>query len=660
MGVSTRSCPTCQSELPGDAAYCAQCGAPTDTQILGDTLSGLRSTDRPSASYESEPDRLRQALGPNYELGRLIGRGGYAEVFAVRDLRLRRDLAIKVLRPDLIVTSNLLARFRREAEAVAALHHPHIVPVFDVGEAGGICYILMPLVQGESLKAILAREGRLPVEEARRILLEAASALAATHEAGVVHRDIKPENIVLEGRNRHVRLMDFGIAKAMDSGDRELTGTGVVVGTPQYMSPEQASGDISVDHRTDQYSLAVVGYQMVSGRVPFDGETARAIITRQLLERPPRLEQLVRDLPPAFVATLERAMEKDPRRRFDSIEQFAAALRGEVSPRAGQRPDPQVTRRRWLVAAGLLATAGATVAAMVRARPTAAPLDQPPTPSAAAADVPADTAQALASQPSPPTTPAVVVITTPVADTGIGALPAPAADSVPRPRLVAPPPLDCAAAYRNQDWPAALSRCREEADSGSVMANRALAAMYSAGLGTPVDLSQAVDRLERVARAGDGPVAFDLGRRYELGERGAPKDPTAATEMYRLAAEAGHLPAFAVLGARLEQGLGVPRSERKAAEVYEAGAKQSDVRSQAAIAAMYAEGRGVRKDEKMAFFWYETAAQGGDLGSQYQTAMLLFRGRGVARSDSTAMMWLERAASRGHPEARRELEKRRG
>src|SRR5206468_12536562 len=186
---------------------------------------------------------LQRALGPHFILGPLIGRGGYAEVFSVRDKRLKRDLAIKVLRPDLIVSRSLLARFRREAEAVAALHHPQIVPVYDVGEAEGICYIAMPLIRGESLKAVILREGCLPVTEVKRILSEAAHALSVAHQAGVIHRDTKPENIMLEGPEHRVLLMDFGIAKAVDANEAAVTATGVIVGTPQYMSPEQASGD---------------------------------------------------------------------------------------------------------------------------------------------------------------------------------------------------------------------------------------------------------------------------------------------------------------------------------------------------------------------------------------------------------------------------------
>ena len=168
----TRPCISCDHPVPADAAFCPACGVASASPILAETLIGVsRASATTSTSYELAPERLRAALGPNYELGRLIGRGGYAEVFAVRDLRLKRELALKVLRPDLILTDTLAARFRREAEAVAVLNHPNIVPVYDVGEADGILWLLMPLVQGETVKSLLAREQRLPVGEVRRILL---------------------------------------------------------------------------------------------------------------------------------------------------------------------------------------------------------------------------------------------------------------------------------------------------------------------------------------------------------------------------------------------------------------------------------------------------------------------------------------------------------
>ncbi|HLB54562.1 MAG TPA: serine/threonine-protein kinase, partial [Gemmatimonadales bacterium] len=303
----THPCPNCESPVPADALFCPACGLSAASSILSDTLVGTGSDQTGTPSYELVPERLQAALGPNYQLGRLLGRGGYAEVFTVRDRRLERELALKVLRPDLILSEQLLTRFRREALAVGSVQNPHIVPVYDVGESDGVLWLLMPLIQGETLKSILAREGHLPVPEARRILLEAAEALQAAHEAGVVHRDIKPENLMIEGKSGRVMLMDFGIAKAMDAGsDHTLTGTGVIIGTPKYMSPEQAMGKHGLTAASDQYSLAVVGYQMLSGRVPFEGENVREVMARQLFDEPIPLSRLLPDIPPEVSSTIHQ------------------------------------------------------------------------------------------------------------------------------------------------------------------------------------------------------------------------------------------------------------------------------------------------------------------------------------------------------------------
>ncbi|MCK6449206.1 MAG: serine/threonine protein kinase, partial [Planctomycetes bacterium] len=202
------------------------------------------------------------------------------------------------LRPDLVISEHLLTRFRREAETVAALRHPHIVPIYDIGEADGIAYILMPLIQGESLRALLMREGPRPVREATRIMLEASDALGAAHEA----------------------VMDFGLAKQQvvdgpNCGTSSLlsTQTGMILGTPHYMSPEQASGEPNLDHRSDQYSLAVVAYQMITGSLPFDGESTRAVLFQQMVGVPKSLRDLVPDVPASVAFTIDRALSKDPK-----------------------------------------------------------------------------------------------------------------------------------------------------------------------------------------------------------------------------------------------------------------------------------------------------------------------------------------------------------
>src|SRR5438046_5210223 len=212
--------------------------------------------------------RLIQALGSSYTVEGELGRGGMGVVYQARDERLKRQVAIKVLPPELAFREEIRIRFLREAETAARLSHPHIVPIHSVGEGpDGLVYFVMAYVDGESLAARLKRRGRLPAEEARRVMIETADALGAAHAVGIIHRDVKPDNILLEGSRGRVVVTDFGIAKALSSttGSATLTATGVAIGTPHYMSPEQAAGDREIDGRSDLYSLGVVGYQMLAG-----------------------------------------------------------------------------------------------------------------------------------------------------------------------------------------------------------------------------------------------------------------------------------------------------------------------------------------------------------------------------------------------------------
>ena len=291
-------------------------------------------------SREPHPDetahreRLQRALGESYALGRLLGRGGFAEVYAARDVRLGRDVAVKTLRFDLHSTSLLLDRFRREAATMAKLRHPNILPIYLVGEGEGLAYFIMPLITGSTLRDAIEREQRFSLGEARRILFEAANALHHAHQADTVHRDIKPDNIILEGEDRRVWVMDFGIAKAMEGSDTDLTGSGVIVGTPQYMSPEQASGD-PLDHRSDLYSLGVVGFQMVTGELPFTASSPQGIILKHITEEAPRVEQRRPECPRDLADLIARCLAKEPEDRWGSAEAVCTALRSaRVEPGA--------------------------------------------------------------------------------------------------------------------------------------------------------------------------------------------------------------------------------------------------------------------------------------------------------------------------------------
>jgi serine/threonine protein kinase len=275
---------------------------------------------------EALHDRVVAAIGAHYELETEIGRGGMSVVYRARDLRLNRPVAIKVLPPELAHDPAIRARFTREAQMSAQLSHAHIVPIYDVGEREGIAWFVMALVTGGNLATHLTREPRQPLDEVRRILTEVADALAYAHLRGVIHRDIKPDNILLDRQTGRAMVTDFGIAWATEAGAR-LTATGIAVGTPTYMSPEQAVGERELDGRSDIYSVGVLGYQMLTGRVPFEAGNSMALLLKHVTERPRPIDDLRPDAPRALRDTVERAMMKAPEDRWPT----AAALRDALS-----------------------------------------------------------------------------------------------------------------------------------------------------------------------------------------------------------------------------------------------------------------------------------------------------------------------------------------
>ncbi len=285
-----------------------------------------------------EPDhraRLQDALGPGYRLGELIGRGGFGSVYAAWDTRLEREVAVKTIRPDVFPSPHLLARFAREARAAAQLRHPHIMPIFAVGDADGVGYMVMPRIRGDSLRAALER-ALLSIAEARRVLLEVSSALCAAHEAGLVHRDVKPENILLEGSERRAVLTDFGIVKALRGADTAITQAGVLLGTPAYMSPEQALGR-DIDHRADIYSLGVVAFEMLAGRRPFEGTTPRELLALHLTTPAPDVRRYRAEVPKALASVVRRCLAKAATERWQRVGDFAATLRSVPIPAGDAR-----------------------------------------------------------------------------------------------------------------------------------------------------------------------------------------------------------------------------------------------------------------------------------------------------------------------------------
>jgi len=317
--------------------------------------------------------RLKEALGETYTIEGEIGRGGMGVVYRARDERLQRRVAIKVLPPELAFQQEIRERFTREAQTAARLQHPHIVPIHDVGEGNGLVYFVMGLVEGESLGGRIRRRGKLPPEEARRIMKETADALSAAHAVSVIHRDIKPDNILLEGTRGRVMVTDFGIAKALSAGSgATLTGVGVAIGTPSYMSPEQAAGERDVDGRSDLYSLGVVTYQMLTGELPFTAPTVAGILMKQITEPAPVLHEVHREIPEDLSLAVSRCLEKDPESRWSTADQLRRALESRTV--SGYRPTMTGTRAP---SPGTSAAARTRRTATDRARP--APLVGGPT-----------------------------------------------------------------------------------------------------------------------------------------------------------------------------------------------------------------------------------------------------------------------------------------
>src|SRR5690349_16350302 len=321
-------------------------------------------------------ESLRAALEGRYAVERLIGQGGMATVYLAQDARHDRPVAIKVLRPELAASLGA-DRFLREIKVAAHLQHPHILALYDSGEANGFLYYVMPFVEGESLRGRLDRETQLSLPDAVQLTCEIAEALHCAHTRGIIHRDIKPENILIQ--EGHALVADFGIARAVSqAGGDKLTETGMAVGTPHYMSPEQALGGNHLDGRSDEYSLGCVAYEMLVGQPPFQGPSAMAILARHSMEAVPSLQVVRHSIPDEVEEAIMRSLEKTPADRFPTVKEFAdALLQADLGPGA-RRTSPRVqgvrrstprdlparggsrkTRRLALAIAGLLVVAAA-------------------------------------------------------------------------------------------------------------------------------------------------------------------------------------------------------------------------------------------------------------------------------------------------------------
>lgn len=296
-------------------------------------------------------ESLKAALADRYQIEREIGSGGMATVYLARDLKHNRQVAVKVLDPDLAERLGA-ERFLREIELAANLTHPHILPLFDSGEAGGFLFYVMPFIEGESLRSRLTKEKQLPVEDAVQIIREIADALAYAHEKGVIHRDVKPANVMLEAG--HAVLADFGVAHAVaEAKEDRLTRTGTSLGTPTYMSPEQATGEQDLDGRSDQYALGCVLFEILAGHPPFTGAQVEAVVRQHLTEQPPSVTQARPAVTEEVVAVINRALAKNPADRFKTTGEMAAALALTTKPaQEGAKATPLYERPIWQVLAG--------------------------------------------------------------------------------------------------------------------------------------------------------------------------------------------------------------------------------------------------------------------------------------------------------------------
>src|SRR5258708_4592245 len=280
---------------------------------------------------------IGQRLG-QYEIVALLGRGGMATVYRARQLNIKREVAIKVIRADLAETADFIKRFEREAETIASLRHPYILKLFDYGEFGDTVYLVMELVSGGSLAELISK-GPLPVATASRLLEQIASALDYSHERGIIHRDLKPQNVLLDEQNNPI-LTDFGIAKIL-SQTTSLTQSGMAMGTPSYMSPEQWMGK-ALDSRADIYALGIMLFEMLSGQLPFRAETPYSMMHMHVNEQPPPVREQRAELPPGIDQIISKALAKDPDKRYASAGALAEAFKSALTNTTGSRARSEV------------------------------------------------------------------------------------------------------------------------------------------------------------------------------------------------------------------------------------------------------------------------------------------------------------------------------
>jgi len=548
----------------------------------------------------------------NYKIVEKIGEGGMGEVYKGIDTMLEREVAIKMLRPELSRREDIVERFRSEAIALGRLNHSHIATVYNFGRVDDQYYMAMEFVPGETLDSIIQQHGRLSWRDAVQYAIQALEGLAHAHQSNVIHRDIKPANIIVNGQNT-LKLLDFGIARILQTA--RLTRTKHSIGTPGYMSPEQHQSK-EVDARSDIYAVGIVLYEMLTGQTPFQHDTEYGLVKAVIEDKPKSLRSIDKSIPAPLEKLVLKALQKKPEKRFADAQEFILALRDclaiqDIKPKLKPKIRKVLSNRfinffqdyPVVVVVGVLLIAGGGFA--VRQW-----VDFPGSPS-------------LVTQQKNTTSLAALL------NTSIDALPA----TIPQDQLML---------------------LQNAAGKGDARAQAYLGRMYFNGTGIKQDYATALAMFEKAASQGDATGQNGLGAAYALG-RGVDKNEATALTWYRKAAAQGHARAQNNLGYVFENGLGVDKNLPEALGWYLKAANQGFAGAQNHLGQFYADGVMVPKDEAKAFEWYQKAANQGDAAGQNNLGWAYQTGVGVGKNEDKAFVWYQKAADQGYASAQYHL-----